>query len=181
MNKSLQTLADEFALMKEEAAKVLRNTTDKKFNQRPDNNGWSAAECIDHLVATGVDYCDQYEKALKLAMNKGYTLDHELKNSWFGQRFINFVEPPVRFKAKSPKKWKPASNINLAKVTAAYLQLQDRYIDLLAASEGWDISKVKLPSPASKLIKFSAFEMMGINAAHQRRHFLQAKKAMGLK
>jgi hypothetical protein len=181
MNSQLQKLADEFYLMKDEAGKLLRNTTDKKFNQRPDNGGWSAAECIDHLVATGADYCDQYEKALRLAMEKGCKLNGELKNSWFGQRFINFVEPPVRFKAKSPKKWKPASSINLAKVTAAYLQLQDRYIDLLSASEGWDISKVKLPSPATNLIKFSAYEMMGINAAHQRRHFAQAKKAMGLK
>lgn len=177
----LDKLIEQFLQMKKESAELFRKITDKAFNKRPDSGGWSAAECIDHLIATGSDYCDQYEKALREVIAKDKRLTGELKYSWFGQRFINFVEPPVRFKAKSPKRWRPDSDINLNKAAAAYGQLQDRYIDLIKASEGWDISKVKLPSPATKLIKFSGLEMLGINSAHQRRHFLQAKKVLNIK
>lgn len=177
----LEKLKEEFQQMKKESAELFSKITDKAFNKRPDNGGWSAAECIDHLIATGSDYCDQYEKALREVIARDKKLTGELKYSWFGQRFISFVEPPVRFKAKSPKKWRPDSDINLNKAAAAYLQLQDRYIDLIAATEGWDISKVKLPSPATKLIKFSGLEMLGINSAHQRRHILQAKKVLNIK
>lgn len=177
----LNKLAEDFTKMKNQSSELFRKITDSAFNKRPDNGGWSAAECIDHLIATGMEYCDLYESALRKVIDKNLKLEGDLKYSWFGQRFINFVEPPVRFKAKSPKRWKPDSDINLNKATRAYLQLQDRYIDLINASIGWDITRVKLPSPATKLIKFSALEMLAINSAHQRRHFVQAKKVLGLK
>lgn len=172
----LQSLVKEFSAMKKESSAFFAKLTDKEFNRRPESGGWSIAECIDHLIVTGVDYCDKFEQALNIAADKGFKLDGELKYSWFGRRFISFVEPPVRFKVKSPKKWRPDSNINKTNASNAYLQLQDRWIDLINHSEGWNITKVKLPSPASNLIKFSAFEILAINAAHQRRHILQAKK-----
>jgi hypothetical protein len=178
---SLKKLVDEFQSMQKESSELFRKITDKSFNNRPESGGWSAAECIDHLIATGMDYCDQYEKALKQVIENNKKLTGELKYSWFGQRFINFVEPPARFKVKAPKRWQPDSNINLNKAGTAYLQLQERYIDLINSTAGWDISTVKLPSPATKLIKFSGLEMLAINSAHQRRHFLQAKKALNIK
>ncbi len=177
----LQSLKNEFAMMKKEASALFTKVNESNFNKRPDSGGWSAAECIDHLIVTGIDYCDKYEEALKIIMSKDLKLNGEIKYSWFAERFIRFVAPPVRFRVKSPKRWKPDSKINKSKVTAAYLQLQDRYMDLIDASEGWDISKIKLPSPATKMIKFSAFEILGINSAHQRRHFLQAKKVLNIK
>ena len=181
LDPELKKLADEFLDMKNQSAVFFRNVTDTSFNKRPDNGGWSAAECIDHLIVTGMDYCDQYESALRKVIEKDLKLSGELKYSWFGRRFISFVEPPVRFKSKAPKRWRPDSEINLNKAAKAYGQLQDRYIDLVKASEGWDISKVKLPSPATKLIRFSGLEMLAINTAHQRRHFLQAKKVLNMK
>ncbi len=177
----LQKLSDEFQQMKNDAAAIFVKVNEKNFNKKSDKGGWSAAECIDHLIVTGSDYCDKFEEALHIAVRKDLKLTGELKKSWFGQRFINFVEPPARFKVKSPKRWKPDSAINKTKATTAYLQLQDRYMDIINASVGWDISKVKLPSPAVSWIKFSAFEILAINSAHQRRHFLQAKKVLNIK
>ena len=177
----LNKLALDFTEMKNQSSELFRKITDKSFNKRPESGGWSAAECIDNLIVTGIDYCDQYENALRKVMEKDLKLSGELKYTWFGKRFINFVEPPVRFKAKAPKRWKPDSDINLNRAAKAYQQLQDRYIDLINSSAGWDISKVRLPSPATKLIKFSGLEMLAINSAHQRMHFLQAKKALNIK
>jgi hypothetical protein len=172
----LQALVKQFNDMKKESSVLFDKLTDKEFNRRPASGGWSIAECIDHLIVTGVDYCDKFEQALNIAADKGFKLNGELKYSWLSQRFISFVEPPVRFKIKTPKKWRPDSNINKTNAVKAYLQLQDRWIDLINHSEGWNITKVKLPSPASNLVKFTAFETLAINSAHQRRHILQAKK-----
>jgi hypothetical protein len=55
-----------------------------------------------------------------------------------------------------------------------YNELQDRYIDLIKKSKGLDIMKIKLPSPATSLLRFSIYEMFAVNAAHQRRHLWQA-------
>lgn len=172
----LQALVKQFNDMKKECIVFFGKLTDKEFNRRPDGGGWAIAESIDHLIVTGANYCDKFEQAVNIAASKGFKLDGELKYSWFGRRFIGFIEPPVRFKVKSPKKWRPDSNINKTNAAKAYLQLQDRWVDLINRSEGWDITKVKLPSPVTNLIRFSAFEILAINAAHQRRHILQAKK-----
>jgi hypothetical protein len=171
----LQQIANEFRDMKDEAAEFLSKINESEFNKRPANNGWSIAECIDHLIVTGVDYCDQFEEALKILAEKNTRLTGELKHGFFGGRFMASVEPPVKRKFKSPTKWKPDSNINKTKATAAYLQLQDRWVDLIQKSAGWDITKVKLPSPAVGWVKFSAYDTLGINAAHQRRHIWQAE------
>ena len=171
----LQKLADEFTDMKSETEKFLASVKDKDFNKRPPDNGWSIAECIDHLIATGVDYCDKFDEALKVLAEKNHVYTGEMKHGFFGGKFAANVEPPVKRKFKAPQKWKPDSNINKSKATAAYLQLQDRWVDLINQSAGWDLTKVRLPSPAVNWIKFNAYDTLWINSAHQRRHMCQAK------
>lgn len=173
--KELQQLENEFLDMKKDAGEFLGKIKDSEFNKRPDDGGWSIAECIDHLIVTGVDYCDTLEKGIKQLAEKNIKYTGEMKHSWVGQRFVNSVEPPVSRKFKSPAKWRPASKINKTKVATAYLQLQDRYIDLLHMAEGYDLTKIKLPSPAVSWIKFRAFTIFAVNSAHQRRHLEQAK------
>ncbi len=177
----LQKYADEFLQMKRESASFLEGLSNQAFNKRTPGGGWSAAECIDHLIVTGVDYSDKLEEAINNLRKKDRRYSGTLKLTWFGRKFINFVEPPVRFKTKSPKKWRPDSAINKDKAMAAYLQLQDRWVDLIIQSSDWDLTKIKLPSPATKLVRFTAFEILGVNAAHQRRHLFQAKRAAGKK
>lgn len=171
----LKKLHDEFKTMKSEASGFLANVKDNEFNKRPPGNGWSIAECIDHLIVTGVDYCNVFENGLKKLEEKNLRYTGEMKYSWIGSKFIANVEPPVKKKFKSPGKWVPDSKINKAKATTAYLQLQDRWMELVERSAPWDLTKIKLPSPAVSWIKFSAFVILAVNSAHQRRHLEQAK------
>jgi hypothetical protein len=174
--EELKQLTVEFLQMKNESSEFFSGLSNSDFNKRPASGGWSIGECMDHLIVTGNDYCNKFEEALKIAMKKNLLLNGELKRSWLANKFINSIEPPVKLKLRAPKRWKPETKINRSKAASAYLQLQDRWIDLVKRSAGWDIMKVKLPSPATKVIRFSAYEILGINSAHQRRHFLQVKK-----
>lgn len=171
----LKKLEKEFLDMKSEASDFLGKMSDSQFNKRPADNGWSVAECIDHLIATGADYCDKFDAALVKLASKNKVYNGEMKPGWFGGRFAKSVEPPVKRKFKSPAKWRPDSKINKSKATAAYLQLQDRWVDLIRKSAGLDTTKITLPSPAVSWIRFSAFDTLAINAAHQRRHMWQAR------
>ena len=173
----LNELADNFRNMKKEASAFFSGLNSALFNKKPESGGWSAGECIDHLIVTGDDYCNKFEEALIIAEEKNLKLKGDLKISWFGKRFIKFIQPNAKFKTRTSKKWRPDLNINKPRAVAAYLQLQDRWVDLINRSAGLDISKVKLPSPVTGIIKFSAYEMLLINEAHQRRHLEQAKRA----
>jgi hypothetical protein len=174
--KELEQLASEFRAMKKIAGDFLSRVKESEFNKRPADNGWSVAECIDHLIVTGDDYCNKFEEALKILEQKNRRYTGEMKYSWFVRKFIANIEPPVKRKFKAPQKWRPDTNIDKAKATAAYLQLQDRWVDLINQSAEWDTTKTRLPSPAVDWIKFTAFEILGVNSAHQRRHFEQAKR-----
>ncbi|MCI0448549.1 MAG: DinB family protein [Chlorobi bacterium] len=174
--KELEQLASEFRSMKKIAGDFLTKVRENEFNKRPPDNGWSIAECIDHLIVTGDDYCNKFEEALAILEQKNRRYTKEMKYNWFVRKFITNVEPPVKRKLKAPAKWRPATNIDKAKATAAYLQLQDRWVDLINQSAEWDTTKTRLLSPAVDWIKFTAFEILGVNSAHQRRHFDQAKR-----
>src|SRR4030095_13846177 len=134
LTEELRKLAEEFGQMKIDAVVFLSGVTDKQFNKSPGGKKWSIAECIDHLIIVGYDYSGMFEEGLKEAEEKNIRSNGNFKNSWFAQRFINSVEPPVRIKARAPGKWRPAAKINKAKATAAFLQLQDRWIELIIRS-----------------------------------------------
>ncbi|MCC6865816.1 MAG: DinB family protein [Ignavibacteria bacterium] len=171
----LQKLSDEFRNMKSDAALFFEKVKDKEFNKTPPNNGWSIGGCIDHLIVTGSDYCDILDIGLKKLEEKNQLYSGEMKFSFLGRKFIKILEPPVKRKFKAPGKWKPDTKINKSKAVAAYLQLQDRWVNIIERSAQWDFTKLKLPSPAISWIKFSAFDILAVNSAHQRRHLEQAK------
>jgi DinB family protein len=170
----LKALISQFEKSKQEIDELLNGLTEEQFNKKPGSGGWSVGECVDHLIITGKDYTNQIERGLKKAQHKNLILKSNYKFSWLGKSFIKNIEPPVKRKFKVPARWTPDSKLNLKNLKSEYLNLQDRYIDLIYDSNGLDIMKVKLPSPATSLLRFSIYEMFAVNAAHQRRHLWQA-------
>ncbi|HJY64255.1 MAG TPA: DinB family protein [Ignavibacteria bacterium] len=173
--KELKDLVNQFESSKHELKDLLDGIDETNFNKHPAPSGWSVAECVDHLIITGKDYTRQIENGLKKAERKKLLFKGRYKFSWIGKSFIKNIEPPVRRRFKVPARWTPEKNLPLQKIKDEYLALQDRYIELLNRSGGLDIMKVKLPSPATSLLRFSIYEMFHVNAAHQRRHLWQAK------
>jgi hypothetical protein len=171
----LSELVIQFENSKKEFIDLVKGIDEGQFNKRPEAGAWSMAECADHLIVTGKDYTKQIENGLKKAEHKKFKLKGPYKISWIGRSFIKNIEPPVKRKFKNPVRWMPDSKLTFQKVYDEYLALQDRYVDLLKRSIGLDIMKVKLPSPATSLLRFSIYEMFHVNAAHQRRHLWQAK------
>lgn len=170
----LKDIASQFERAKQDLNELLNGLTEEQFNKKPSSGGWSIGECVDHLIVTGKDYTSQIERGLKKAQHKNLLLKSKFKFSWLGRSFIKNIEPPVKRKFKVPARWTPEVKLSMKNIKEEYLLLQEKYIDQLYDSKGLDIMKVKLPSPATSLLRFSIFEMFAVNAAHQRRHIWQA-------
>jgi hypothetical protein len=170
----LKALIFQFEKSKQDLLELLNGLTEEQFNKKTASGSWSVGECVDHLIVTGKDYTNQIERGLKKAQQKNLMLRSIYKFSWLGRSFIKNIEPPVKRKFKVPARWTPDSKLPLKKTKDDYLSLQERYVDLIYDSKGLDIMKVKLPSPATSLLRFSIYEMFAVNAAHQRRHLWQA-------
>lgn len=174
LNEQLIELASQYQTNKETLQELVEGISEDDFNKRPSYGGWSIGECINHLATTDADYTAQIETGIQKIRDKNYLSNGPFKFTWFGKKFYGMVEPPVKRKVKNPEKWDPKTNLDMAEVIHDYNKYQDKYIWLINDSAGLDITKVKVPSPATKLLRFTVFEMLNINAAHSRRHQWQA-------
>jgi hypothetical protein len=59
---------------------------------------------------------------------------------------------------------------------AAFAAAQRRYLQSVSAASGLRLSKIKVNSPASPLIKLTLEEAIALMAAHERRHLWQARQ-----
>ena len=182
MNTQLNELAEQFEDSKRVVNELVSGISPEQFNERPAGSGWSIGECLDHLNVTDTDYTSQIEGGINKALEKKLVSNGSFKTGWLAKTFIKNVEPPVKRRLKAPGKWTPQSNIPVEKTVNDFIALKDKYIELLKRSDGVNIGKVKIPSPATDMIRFPVYIMFRINAAHQRRHLWQANNVKnGLK
>ncbi|MEE8148016.1 MAG: hypothetical protein V3T24_10465, partial [Longimicrobiales bacterium] len=59
-----------------------------------------------------------------------------------------------------------------------FLVQQDELLRLLKAAEGADLTRIKVPSPASSLIRFRLGDAFRLIVEHEKRHLLQATRVM---
>lgn len=143
---------------------------------KPDKNGWSVGECLEHLNL----YSDYYHPAILRAMeNAG---PGKTKGQFVSGRVGNFFAKSMLPKEKGFKMGSPADK-NPAKVgvpdqvVKRFLNHQKEMLRLLAMARNHDLNKIKIPISISKLIKFRLGDTFRFVINHNQRHIIQAVKA----
>lgn len=161
-----------------EFRKLIEGLNDEQFNWRPEENVWSMAECIDHLVMIGTIMGRNIDEALEKAEARGLKSDGPFKYSAVGNWFVRAVsgsEAGRKRKFKAPATYTPTSNHTISRLDAAFNDVQDGFVERVERSNGVDLARVKMPSPVSRLIRLSLGQWLALLAGHQERHLLQAK------
>jgi hypothetical protein len=144
--------------------------TEEEINLKPAPDRWSIAECISHINNSGNSYKPQLEKIV--AYNKGG--NNEIKNSLMGRLLLKFIDPDNVKKSKHPSVFNPEKGeINKA-VFTRYYEWNDYFISFIEKSRGNDLNRIKISSPALKLLKFNLADILLIISRHERRHIKQA-------
>ncbi|MGH2575965.1 MAG: DinB family protein [Ignavibacteria bacterium] len=177
LSTNLQELSVQFSNIKAQADNLLRGLTPEQFNKRPSENSWSVSECLEHLNITGKDYTKVIDSEINKGLEQNIRSDDEPKFSFIGKMFIKAIEPPVKMKFKTTGQWMPAPNLNIDKIKSDFISLQDRFLELLSKAQGLNLTKLKVYSPATKLLGMNLLEAFNLNSAHERRHLLQAGNA----
>jgi hypothetical protein len=86
------------------------------------------------------------------------------------------MEPPPRRRFKTPRSFTPSHGQPVTALLPTFLHLQDQFTYLLEQANGLDLARIKIPSPATSLLKFSLGQAFALNAAHERRHLWQARR-----
>ena len=176
LTTDLTKLSGQFEVAKKHIEELLKDLTDDNLNQRPAGNSWSVAECIDHLSKIGKDYTGLIEAEINRGRENNIVSNGTYSFTWIGKMFFKPIEPPVKRKFKAPKIWKPVQEHSIEKTKTEFLSLQDKFIELLKKAKGLNLNKLKVVSPATRLVRFNLIDILNVLAAHQRRHLWQAEQ-----
>ncbi|HKR00199.1 MAG TPA: DinB family protein, partial [Pyrinomonadaceae bacterium] len=137
---------------------------------------WSIAECLDHLTVTNREMMNGIKAAVSDAHARGLTGSGPFRHGLIGNMIVRSMEPPAKMKFKAPKIFKPRQHQSPDAVARDFFQTQDEVLRLVEEANGLNLSRVKLHSPVTRLIKLSLGQAFGLIMTHNRRHLWQARQ-----
>ena len=167
---------NQFEELSAEADALTNPLSDEQFMWRPVPEGWSIAECLDHLNATARVYLPTLDEGISDAIRRGEYGEGPFKYNWLGRLSVRFSDLPLRLKA--PDDMQPAAGRTRREILNAFRAYQVQYIDRLRQANGVDLARARVRVPANGWLRIplgSGFQLM---VAHSRRHLAQAKRVM---
>jgi len=153
------------------AQELVASVTEAEYQQRPKQDCWSLAECLQHMTAT----THLYLPILRAALEDAPAGEEPYKMDWRGRLLKWILEPPYRSRVKTLPSMEPKIT-DIKRVLPDFLASQQQ---LFAAMEPWRgraLDKVSIASPFNKRFRYNIYSLFNVVAAHQRHHLWQAER-----
>jgi len=158
-------------------AEFIDHLSIEQLTQRPNADAWNALECFEHVNL----YIDIYNEFIEDALRKANLIDEdqEIRRGYFGNMFINMMEPKEKgikkmntFKSKNPM----GKSINKS-VVQHFIKSNSKTIEFLKEAKSKDIQTVKCKL-ALPLLKLKLSDAIHFLIAHNQRHMQQIRAAV---
>jgi len=167
----LAEMTQQFESCSAAAEQLMKSHAEADLVKRPRNQGWSIAECIQHLTSTTQLYLPILDSSLQGAP----TGSGAYKMDWKGRMLKWVLEPPYRTKAKTLPNLEPKI-ADVRRIVPDFLASQQQLFEAMGQWKGRALDKVFITSPFNKKLRYNIFSLFNIVAAHQRRHLWQAQR-----
>jgi len=178
VNAALETYQDQLLSIRQQVPGLVAGLSDAQFGWSPGPKRWSMAQCFDHLNVTARGTVAAVDRAIQNARSHGLSGPGPFAHSLFERLFIRSMEPPPGFRFRAPKPLAPAAAPSqpMADIVREFMGWQDQLSDRIRRSDGIDLQRTRVQSPASPLVAWSLGGMFALTLAHERRHLWQAGK-----
>ncbi len=150
--------------------------------QQPAPGSWSAAQCLHHLNGYGQFYLPALEQAINKAERDQWTAKPQFRSGWLGNYFTGLMQPKpdgvLKSKMKAPKGHCPQPALDAPAILTEFTAQQNALLALLQRAEKIDITRLRVPTSLSSLLKLNAGDTFRFLIAHEQRHLLQALRAV---
>lgn len=176
MRPQTERLRLEFRDSMARAKELVARSASDSMRRKPEDGGWCAAECLDHLNLTNEDYLRRMTAAVAAAEVRPPRREENL--SWIGRFFVRGFEPPVKRRFTAAATLVPASTPpRLELLASRFDQTHQHLIRLIEETDAIDRMQVRIALADSEWIRVSLFDAFCLLAAHDRRHLWQAERA----
>lgn len=172
-----ELLEQEFHSFRNRAYVLYAGLDPEDMRLTPPSGGWSVLQAIDHLNMTANFFVPPLKKALEAS--RQLPAHDEMQPYQLGmleRTLLWFLEPPYRFRAKTPTSFDPLGKLDPSQVKMQFDYLHDQVRELIPLAHSLPIDRVKIESPFEKRVKYSAWGALCIIPAHVRRHLWQAER-----
>src|SRR5258708_23563594 len=105
VTKTRAQLTAEFSDLDDRYAAIVGSHPQERLPNHPPDNGWSAAECMDHVAVTNSLYLGAIEIAVSASRLPATPRDQPLTTAgWPSSFFLRSIGPQAKTKLKSPGK-----------------------------------------------------------------------------
>src|SRR5262245_11435008 len=175
--KQVDALANEFEAASGEARRLAEEFSAQELTQPPSAGAWSAADNLMHLAIAAQALVPRMSRTLGKLADAGKRSDRPTRADWLGRLYAWWLEPPVRMRVKAPRPFVPPPSTAADEALGTFLAEQERVLALVEQSLGLDLAARKVPSPATRYIRYNVYSAFRIVTAHERRHLWQARRA----
>lgn len=161
----------------ERARALADGLSEAQLRWTPPSGGWGVGQVLEHLVVSGSLYLERMRGAVEGAAAKGKPRGRGWKPSLLGRFLVSGLDPSSQRKLPAPKVFRPASEPR-PDVLGAFLGAQDELVDLLRRADGYDVSRIRMASPVSPLLRVNLGDAFRILAVHAERHLGQAERVL---
>lgn len=173
----LQVFHDAMTSADAAADALAARVTDEEFFWQPDGGArWSIALCLDHLAVANSVYGAAMRAAVDRARATGWTRTGPAVPGFFGRKFAQSLEPPVRRRTKAPGKIRPKHLESRDQILRAYHAAHDDIRRLIADAATVDVNRATFTNPFIGLVRVKVSTGFSVIAAHDRRHLWQAEQ-----
>lgn len=173
----VEKFLNEAPLLIIKANKQFSGLSESQIIWKPSEDKWSIGECIEHLVITQKLYNSEIKK-LQFSENP-IDGSFRFKHTFSGQMILKYVDPDSTSRSKTFKIFKPdKKQIGNKDIIKFFCEEVETMISFAEKLKGADLTKLKIRSPLTKLIKMNVGDALLINLYHNKRHLNQAEKIL---
>lgn len=149
-----------------------------QLNFKPDNNNWSIAQIINHLVITNETYFPIVDALQKCSYKIPLTGRIRFLVDLFGKIILKSVQPDAKRKVKTFNIWKPSDSDIPEDILIKFKNHQSELTRVILECDNLLDKKTVISSPVNRNIVFKLGTAFDIIVAHEQRHYLQAKRLL---
>jgi hypothetical protein len=172
----LETIASEADKNNDTAREVAGGLTEPQLNWKPAPDGWSIAQCLEHLAVATKGFDKYFAAALKQAKSTPANNPTAYKPTMMGGWLARHVAPESPRKLRAPKMFRPAAASAIQDSLQMFLDEQQKFIDFVRQCQHLDYNKTRIRSPVTPLVRYSLADAFVITVLHAQRHLAQARR-----